>query len=157
MGHRLLRIGLLDDRAKRWQERRCRQLGSHDEVLREIADERAIFDLTIRNVDLRLALLLEPANPDLGDDTHDRSLTERNVEALADRAFVRPVLLGERLAHDRDEQTLLGVRVLDVASAPERDVHRAEVPGRHEAQAHRVGPCPRWLGPVYPRPPDAAT
>ena len=133
---RLLGVGLVHDRPNRRQQRLRRHRRAHDQILRRVEHQRAVRLLQVRQVDLRLALPLEPAHVDVADHADDRRLAKREVEAAADRrGAVGQELLRERLADDRDGLAIGGVGLGDVAPLDERDVERLEEARRHEAQA----------------------
>jgi hypothetical protein len=96
---------------------------------RRIERNRAIGDLPGREVDLRLAHALQPAETDVAGDADDLAVGKREREVAADGILVRPVALHERFADDGDKLAIAAVRFADVPAAHDRNRQRVEVPG----------------------------
>ena len=75
-----------------WLERRRR---ADDQVLRRIPPEPAVPHLPVRQVDLRLAVALEPAHANVADDADDRAIVSGEVELPAEGVLAGPVPLHE--------------------------------------------------------------
>ena len=72
----------------------------------------------MREVDLRLARALEPADADVSYHAHHRAIRSSEPEAAADGILPRPVTLGQGFADDGHEGSLAGVGVAEVAAGP---------------------------------------
>src|SRR6185369_5317884 len=112
--------------------------GAEDELFGNVAGERAVGLLAVGKEHLRLARPLQAAHADVAYHADHGALGEGEVEAFAERVFVRPGPLRQRLADDRDEGLPGGIRLRDVASAAQGDAEGREVLRRHVAQAHTV-------------------
>ena len=66
------------------------------QVFRGIEAKLPVAHLRCRHVDLRLALALEAAHPDVADHADDRPHRERDRELLADRIAIGKVLASKR-------------------------------------------------------------
>src|SRR5262245_52219059 len=96
----------------------------------------------MRNIHGWHGLLLHAARPCVTDNTHDftRPFLGNEIEsnALVQRIFIGKETANERLIHDDDKSTGSRVLRIEIASASNRNFHRAEVIGRHCKVAGRL-------------------
>ena len=67
----------LDDAANRRHQLRERRRRADHQLLRRVSPEPAVVHLAVGQVDLRLAVALEPAHADVADDADDRPIVRR--------------------------------------------------------------------------------
>ena len=65
--------------------------GTNDQILGNVEDQRVIGHLLIRQVDLRLAVTLQAADPDVAHDPGNRAFLETEGESPANRVGAGPV------------------------------------------------------------------
>ncbi len=103
---------------------------------RRVEAKLPVEHLRCRHVDLRLALALEAAHPDVADHADDRPHRERHRELLADRIAIRKVLARKRSAHDRHARRVERIIRADIAPLQDRRADRGEESRRDKANAH---------------------
>src|SRR3974377_1522993 len=104
-------------------------------VFGHVADQPAIGHLLVRQVNLGLARPLQSAHPDVTHYSNDLAIVQAEGEVATQRLLVWPVLLDERLAHDRHPWFVGGIVVAYATALFDRNSQGREELWADETQA----------------------
>ena len=135
---RNLGVGPLDDRAHGGHERERVTSCANGEVLGREPLVCAIRQLSMRNVDLRLADARESSHLYISHDPDDLAIGSGEVEAPPERLLPRKELRHKRRTDDGDRRTVEVIRISNVTALQDGYAERLEEAGCHVAEKRNV-------------------